>query len=51
MAWAFHESKSHGRAAARGRGSTDVGGISDDGPQLQNRDKDLTEGVPWAEAS
>ena len=33
MAWAIHE-LGHGRAAARGRGSTNVGQISDE--ELQN---------------
>ena len=30
MAWAIHKLKGHGRAAARGGGSTNVGRISDE---------------------
>ena len=42
MAWAIHESKGHGPgAAARGRGSTNVGRIPDEEPRFQDISRKL----------
>ena len=41
MAWAIHELKGHGIAAARGRGSTNVGRIPDEEPRFQDISRKL----------